>query len=123
MKHARIINLPKNPKHIFEEAIMLGSENWVDEKGTEDHPSVWQREPSKLSFEEAFNLIQPFKPHWVCIFRNESYLTGREEDDYWDFGGCNIASNDYGEVFIWIKVKPNIARQLFEKYNLTVEEY
>lgn len=121
-KNARIINLPPNPKEIWDEAISLGSEVWVDEKGTKDHPGVWIRQPSKLTFEEAFEIIQKAKPHWNCYFRNVSYTTTME-DDYWDFGGCNIASNDYGEVFIWIKVKPEIAEKIFKKFDLEVEWY
>lgn len=121
-QHGRVINLPKNPREIWDLAIELGSENWVDEKGTKDNPGLWRREPSKLTFEEAFDIIQANKPHWNCYFRNQSYLTNKE-DDYWDFGGCNIGENAYGEVFIWIKVKPDVAKKIFEKFNLNVEWY
>ena len=122
-RHGRVTNLPADPKSIWLEAIALGSESWIDEKGTPDHPSVWQRQPSKLTFDEAFDLIQPFKPHWVAYFRDGEYVTGNEQDNYWDFGGCNIASNGYGEVFLWIKVKPDVAQQIFDKFGLVVEWY
>ena len=104
--HARVTNFPPNPREFLLEAIAISTGHWVDEKGTEDHPSVWQRQPSKLSFEEAYPLINDYKPHWVALFRNEGYITGKSEDDFWDIGGCNIASNGYGEVFLWIKVQP-----------------
>lgn len=123
MKQGRVINLPDSPKHIFEDAISMGAEYHIDEKGTPDNPGIWQRQTSKLTFDEAFDLIQPYKPHWVCIFRNESYITNRPDDDHWDLGGCNIASNGYGDVFIWIRLTPNIAEQLFVKYNLITEWY
>jgi hypothetical protein len=122
-KNGRVTNLPKNPRAIWDEAIALGSENWVDEKGTADNPGHWQRQPSKLTFEEAFDLIQPFKPHWTCYFRDVSYVTSGRDEDYWDFGGCNIGENRYGDVFIWIKVKLEIAEQIFKKFDLQVEWY
>lgn len=122
MKHAKIKNLPKNPKEIFDEALKVCFGYWVDEKGTADHPSVWQREPSKLSYEEAYNIIEKAKPLWGIVFRNLSYLS-LKEPDYWEFGGCNIAENDYGEVFIWIQVSLEEAEKIFEKYNLEIERF
>jgi hypothetical protein len=122
-QHAAVTNIPDNPKEIWLEAIQLGSKNWIDEKGTKDNPGVWQRRPSKLTFDEAFDLIQPFSPHWVILFRDLDYLTGSKTESYWDFGGCNIGDNGYGEVFIWIQVKPQIAEQIFEKYKLQVKKY
>jgi hypothetical protein len=123
MKHARVTNIPKNPKILWEDAIKIADKHWVDEKGTPNHPSVWKRELSHLTFEEAFDLIQPYKPHWVILYRNQEYLTGIPEENYWEFGGCNIASNGYGDVFIWIQVKPKDAEELFKKYGLKVEWY
>lgn len=122
-KHARVTNFPKNPHGFLMEAIGVSTGHWVDEKGTVDHPSIWQRQPSKLSFEEAYPLINNHKPHWVALFRNEGYLTGNPSDDYWDIGGCNIDSNGYGEVFLWIKVQPAEAEKLFQKHGLNVEWY
>ena len=123
MIHARATNIPKDPKHIWLEAISMESQLSIDEKGTIDHPGVWIRKPSKLDFEEAFSIIQRSKPHWVMIFRNESYLTNDPNSDYWDFGGCNLGNNDYGEVFIFIKVDPKNAQILFEKYNIKIEYF
>jgi hypothetical protein len=60
---------------------------------------------------------------FLGIYRNQEYLTGNPEDNYWEFGGCNIASNGYGDVFIWIQVKPKDAEELFNKYDLKVEWY
>jgi len=125
MKNARIINIPKQAKkikEILDAALSKSFNSWVDEKGTKDNPGVWKREPSKLSFEEAFKIIQKNKPHWVISFRNISYLS-KFEKDYWEFGGCNIGSNDYGEVFIWIQVEVPIAKEIFTQFNLQVEEY
>lgn len=121
MKHARVLNIPKNPKKILDAAIAVSFYSWVDEKGTKDNPGVWQRENSKLTYEEAFKIIQNNKPHWVFSFRNTSYISN--DEDYWEFGGCNIAANDYGEVFIWIQVKPKEAEELIEKFNLKVNWY
>ena len=122
MKHANIKNIPANPKEILDYALSKSFDFWVDEKGTEKHPSVWTREPSDLSYEEAFDIIQANKPHWVFSFRNESYIT-KNGEDYWEFGGCNIGRNDYGEVFIWIKVTIPEAYKIFEKFNLEINEY
>ena len=120
-KHANIKNLPSNPKEIFDYALSKSFDFWVDEKGTAKHPSVWQRQPSDLTYEEAYNIIEANKPHWVISFRNASYVS--REDDYWEFGGCNIGENAYGEVFIWIKVTIEEALKIFEKFNLEVNEY
>ena len=120
MKHAIINNIPKNPKDILDDALKISFNSWVDEKGTKDNPDVWRRNPSKLSYEEAFKIIQKNKPHWVISYRD---MTIYNEDSYWEFGGCNISSNDYGEVFIWIQVKIDDALDIFKKYNLKIKEY
>jgi len=120
MNHARVINLPQNPKAIFDEAMAKSFDFWVDEKGTLNNPGLIQRRPSKLTYEEAFKLIQENQPHWIISFRNNSYLSIHEAD-YWEFGGCNINSTNYGEVFIWIKVKPNDAEEIFNTFNLKTQ--
>lgn len=122
MKHAVITNIPNNPKEILDEALKVSFHSWIDEKGTKDHPREWQRRPSKLSYEEAFEIIQNNRPHWVFSYRNESYIV-RNGKDYWEFGGCNIKSNDYGSVFIWIQLDIEQAHIIFEKYNLKIKNY
>ena len=122
MKHARIINIPKNPKEIYDYALSKSYNHWVDEKGTKDHPSIWKRELSKFNYTAAFHMINMYKPHWVISFRNESYISPNLKD-YWEFGGCNIGKNRYGEVFIWIQVDVGEALEIFKKFNLTVNEY
>jgi hypothetical protein len=120
-RHANIQNLPSDPKEIFDYALSKSFDSWVDEKSTIDNPGYATRRPSKLNYEEAYNIIEANKPHWVISFRNASYVSN--EEDYWEFGGCNIGSNDYGEVFIWIKVKIEEALKIFEKFNLQINEY
>jgi hypothetical protein len=122
MKYARVINMPENPKGILDDALEVSFNHWIDEKGTSDHPGVWQRMPSKLTYEEAFKIVQANKPHWVTLFRNISHLSLKEQD-YWEFGGCNIGSNSYGEVFIWIQVEPAIAEEIIQRHNLKIEWY
>jgi len=122
MKYAIIKNIPVNPKELYDYALSKSFDFWIDEKGTEKHPSVWRREPSDLPYEEAYKIIQANKPHWVISFRNESYLM-KNGVDYWEFGGCNIGSNNYGEVFIWIKVSIAEGYKIFEKFNLEIKEY
>jgi len=119
-KHAIVQNLPNNPKEILDYALSKCYKSWVDEKGTKDHPGVWQRRPSKLSYEEAFKIIQPNNPHWVVSFRNDSYFG---QEDYWEFGGSNIGGSDYGDVYIWICVDVGVALEIFKKYKLKVKEY
>lgn len=121
MKHAIINNIPFNPKEIYDYALSKSYNSWVDEKSTKDNPGVAFRRPSKLTYEEAYQIIQSNKPHWVISFRNQSSLFN--EEDYWEFGGCNIANNDYGEVFIWIQVKVDIAEKIFEKFKLEIKWY
>jgi len=122
MKHAIVTNVPENPKELYDYALSKSFDFWIDEKGTKNHPSVWQRQESELTYEEAFNLIQPYTPHWVISFRNQSYLV-RNGVDYWEFGGGNIGGNGYGEVFIWIKVNVEEAEKIFEKFNLEIDWY
>lgn len=121
MKHAIIKNLPKNVKKLFDEALDKSFNSWIDEKGTKDNPGIARRQDSKLTYKEAFNMIKDSKPHWVISFRNMEYLTG--EADYWEFGGCSIGSNDYGEVFIWIRVDVESAEEIFKKYKLEIYAY
>lgn len=121
-KHAIIENLPSDPREIFDYALSKSYDFWVDEKGTSDNPGIFQRKPSKLSYEEAYTIIQSNKSHWVVSFRNVNHISIKERD-YWEFGGCNIGRNDYGEVFIWIIVEPEEALKIFEKFNLKVNEY
>jgi len=122
VKHAIIDNIPNNPKEILNLAKDKCFLFWVDEKGTKDNPSIFQRKLSKLLYEEAYNIINKNKPHWVISFRNQSYFNS-ELEDYWEFGGCNIANNDYGEVFIWIQVNLKNADEIFKKFNLNIIEY
>jgi hypothetical protein len=121
MKYSVITNIPKNPKDIMDEALKASFNTWVDEKGTKDNPGIWRRERSKLTYEEAYNIIQNNKPHWIICFR-DMHFTSMEED-YWDFGGCNIGENNYGDVYIWIKVNVEDALKIIEKYNLVQKQY
>lgn len=120
MKHAIIKNIPYNPKDIYNYALSKSFDTWIDEKGTKDNPVVWQRKLSKLSYEDAFFIILENKPCWTISFRNGSLWN---EEDYWEFGGSNLSSNSYGEVFIWVKVNIKDAEEIFEKFNLIKEEY
>lgn len=121
MKHAIINNIPKNPKKLYDKALKQSYHSWIDEKGTKENPNVWRRSASKLSYEEAFKIIKNNKPHWVISFRNNSALF--DEKDYWEFSGCNIGSNDYGDVFVWIQVDAHIAEEIFKEFNLQINEY
>jgi hypothetical protein len=121
VKHGRS-PLPKVPKELLLEAISLSTLWWIDEKGTADNPGLWQRRPSKLTFDEAYDIINNHKPHWLASFRNQSAIFDNHED-YWDIGGCNIGSNNYGEVFIWIQVPPKEAEELFKKWNMEIDWY
>jgi hypothetical protein len=122
MKYSRIINIPKNPKILYDYALNKSYHFRIDEKGTKKNPGIWQRKLSDLSYDEAFNIIQKNKPHWVISFRNNSYLSANEKD-YWEFGGCNIGDGNYGSVFIWISVDVDIAEEIFNKFDLKKEEY
>jgi hypothetical protein len=119
--NGRII-LPENPKDLLLDAIDLSFDFWIDEKGTVDNPGIAQRKPSKLTFDEAYELINNHKPHWLASYRNLSYISDNMQD-HWDIGGCNIGSNGYGEVFIWIHISIDDAESLFKKWNLEVEWY
>jgi hypothetical protein len=120
MRHANISNIPSNPKEIFDYAITKSFKTWVDEKGTEKHPRHTTRELSDLTYEEAYEIIQNNKPHWVISFRNNSYFG---DEDFWEFGGCNIANNSYGDVFIWIQVEESVGLEIINKFNLKINKY
>lgn len=120
MIHKRILNIPHNPKKIYDYAKTKAFDFWVDEKGTKDNPGVWQRKTSKLCYEDAFDLILHNKPHWVIFYRDRSLWN---EESYWEFGGCNIGSNSYGEVFIWINVSIEDGDEIIKKFKLQIEEY
>ncbi len=119
------VHLPKDlnlVKQIFDDAIKVSFKYWVDEKGTLKNPSVWKRELSDLNVEEAWNIIKMNKPHNVIYFRDMEYLND-EEINYYDFGTCNISSNVYGEIFIFINVYVKEAQEIIKKYNLKEEWY
>lgn len=120
MIYKTVQNIPKNPREIYDFALTKSYHNWIDEKGTENHPDVWQRQPSDLSFDTAWDIIQNNKPHWVISYRDMEYLTDGRDESYWEFGGCNIASNEYGEVFIWICVSIEEAEKIFKKFQLNI---
>lgn len=120
MKHGIIKNIPDNPKEILDYALSKCFKTWVDEKGTKKHPGHWSREKSDLSFEEAFDIIQNNSPHWVFSFRNHKELF--DNDDFWDFGGCNMGGND-GIIYIWIYVSVEDAEEIFKKFNLETKYY
>lgn len=123
MNHAIVTNIPENPLEILEEALKVSFRDWIDEKGSKKHPSVWKRQKSDLTFKQAFDIIQNSKPHWVFSFRNMSTLTSGLEKDYWDFGGTNIGNNDYGEVYIWIHLTVEEAEKIFKKHKLKIKWY
>lgn len=106
-------------KEIYDYALSKSYDHWIDEKGTPDNPG-FARGPSKLTYEEAFSYISENLPHWVISFRNNSYFN---EIDYWEFAGCDIAAKDCGSFFIWIKVIPEEAEKIFQKFNLKKEYY
>jgi len=119
-KHGIITNIPKDPRKLFDYAKSKAWQVRVDEKGTENHPSVWQRQDSDRTYEQAFEIIETSHPHWTISFRNDSYFS---QEDYWEFSGCNIAEHKYGTVFIWINVDVDVALEIFKKYKLEVKEY
>lgn len=112
------IFLPKNPLEILQEALKVSYHVQIDELGTEDNPSNLYRKSSKLTFEQAYEIINENTPHWLAIFRNESYFNVGLED-HWEFGGSNIATCDYGAVYVFIKVDLENAERIFKKFNLT----
>jgi len=122
MKHAIIENVPANPKEILDYAKARCCSFRVNEKGTKNHPGIWTRQLSDLSYEDAFDIIHNNKPHWCISFRNMKYYNVNDTD-YWEFAGCNIASNEYGEVFIWIHVDVRVAKEIFAKFGLIVKDY
>jgi len=122
MLYNSVINVPKDPREIFEYAKSKSFHSWIDEKGTKDHPDIWQRKLSTLTYEEATTIIQNNKPHWVILYRDMTYLTGGREPSYWEFGGCNLKSNDYGEVFVWVQVSHEESMKIFKKFGLEISE-
>lgn len=115
--------MPKDPRKLFDRALEVSFSNWIDEKGSEKHPSHWQRQRSDLSYDEAWKLIVGYKPHVVCMLRDMEYITNGLDPSYWEFGACNIASNGYGCVFIYINVSLEEADKLFNEFELEVQIY
>lgn len=119
MKYEIVKNIPYNPKEIYDYALSKSYDWIIDEKNTKDNPT-FSRKISKLGYEDAFELILSNKPHWTISFRNNSEFGDK---DYFEFGGCNISSNSYGCVFIWILVDIDVAREIFQKFNLKTKKY
>ena len=123
MKHAKVSNIPNSPLEILLEAKNVSFNYFIDEMGSKDNPSSWIRKSSKLTFEEAYELINPYKPHWVILYRDYEPLTEGGRESYWEFGGCNIGDNGYGTVYLFISVDIEKAEEIFKKYDLKINWY
>lgn len=123
MKHAQISNIPDSPLEILLEAKNVSFNYHIDELWSKDNPDSWKRKPSKLSFEEAYELINPYNPHWGILYRDQEYITGGREKSYWEFGGCNLGTNGYGTVYMFIQVEVDKAEEIFKKHSLTINKY
>ena len=86
----------------------------VYEKGSKRFPSVWKRELSSLSYQEAWELLkQDPKLHKVMIYRNYP-------EEFWDLACCNISSLEYGEIFIFIRLPTVAALELMQLFKLSL---
>lgn len=123
MMYAKINNTPKdNIKEIFDCALLKSYNYHVDEFGTKDNPNIWTRKQSKLSYEEAFEIIKNNEPYSVISYRNESYLSN-QLNDFWEFCISNNKHGEYGTLFIWISVNVKESLEIFEKFKLNINEY
>ena len=120
MIHIIIDNLPKDVKSIFNLAKEKSFEIRIEEKSSKNNPSYIKRASSTLFYQEAFEIINTSKPHWTVLFRNNSYFG---EKDFWEFSGCTIANNEYGEVFIFILVDLDQAEEIFNIFGLHKHRY
>lgn len=117
MKRKIINNIPNDPKEIMDYALSKSYKYWIDEKGTEENPGIWQRCLSNLTYEEAYERIKNDKPHWVFSYRNNSYFGDK---DFWEFGGSNIGGAN-GDFYIWIYVDIEEAEEIFRKFKLNID--
>jgi hypothetical protein len=123
------VTLPKDlnlVKQIFDRALEKSFNFHIDDKGTENNPSLTQRKRSLLTYEEAWELIKNAKPHNVCRFRDMTYITNGNEPDYYDFGSSSIGrihGQNEATYFIFIQVYVEQAEQIFKEFNLIQEWY
>jgi hypothetical protein len=120
MKHGRITNIPKTAaslKRLFSDALANCYLFRVDEKRAN---VSFTREPSTISYNEALSIFlkKGERVHWTILYRDPLF---ENEQAHWEFGACSLTRES--DVFIWIRVRPEIAQSLFTKYNLTINWY
>lgn len=109
-------------KQIMDDVITRdGVKVFIYEKGTSQFPSLFKRERSNLSYEQAWSLLKDDpKLHKVMIYRDLSWIS--KDESCWDLGCCNISSIPYGELFIFISIPPSVGYEIIEQYNLKFNE-
>ena len=110
MTNKRITNLPKDIKPILDRAAKKAYDVHVDIKPA----GKVRREPSDLTYQEAWEIIKENSPHNTIYWR--SYW-----EEYWEFGSCNI-SGEMG-YYIYILVKDEEAHEIFNEFELLYEIY
>jgi hypothetical protein len=120
MKHGRIINIPKKAasiRRLFSDALHNCYLFSVDEKAAN---GTFTREPSTVSYAEAMQifLTKGERVHWTILYRDQLF---KDDQLYWEFGACTLARES--DIFIWIRVRPEVAQSIFTKHNLTINWY
>ena len=110
---AERMTIPKtkeSKQQLYNEALLFSFQHWVDEL---DCSKSFARQRITDSFNEVLGIcLKEKNAHWTILFRKAHV---KSESDYWEFG---VVAGIKIEKFIWIKVRPDLAEKLFEKYSL-----
>ena len=119
MVNKKVTNLASLDKlfiaDVYKEALQNSYVFWCDKL---DCSKSYSRERTDKSFSKVLSIAFLDKAaHWTILFRDKVF---NDDMPHWEFGVRNMSGIEY---FIWIKVRPDIAIKIFDKFNLTVMDY
>lgn len=120
-RHNMIFNIPKSISEDFmEECISFSNNIKIEEL---DCIKSWMRQPSKLTLEDATNLILKAPENYFTFVLRNGYHSqfGGADVRYWEFclsGMKKTEDLNYVEIFIWIEIEEESGFKLVEKYKL-----
>ena len=115
----RKVDLPKTKagkEKLFREALVNSYRFDTDELDCEKSSS---RKSTTQSFDEIIKAcLERKNSHWTIYYRKSLYDF---DFDHYEFG-CSTMGLDV-TLFIWIKVRPELAEKIIKKHKLTYKDY
>lgn len=98
---------------LFHEALLCSYSHAIQEL---DCKVSFQRRPSQIPFREVFEaVLNDKRAFWTIIFRKALL---KHQVEHWEF---SVNTNGDISHYIYICVRPDIAEEIFKKFNLIKE--